>query len=424
MDLARLWVGIDWGVEFHQVCVLDAEGKSLEQRKFFHTSASLMEMVAWLTALAKGEPRSAFVAIERPHGAIVELLLQHDMSVHSLNPKQLDRFRDRHTVAGAKDDRRDAFVLADSLRTDSDAFSRLRIEDSIVVNMREMIRVDEDLRIEENGLQNRLREQLLRYFPAMLTLIADRADPFLWSLLELAHNHDDALSLSEETIAALLRKYRLRRLTVEKVRAAFQTPKLQVSQATINAASAHLQLLIPRLRLVHLQRQHCGQKIEAFLQQLACAVVPLNDGEEPRPPRLADVEILQSLPGVGRIVVATMLVEAVGPIARRDLHGIRTLGGIAPVTRRSGKQNLKVMRRACNARLRYALYHWGRTAMQRDPPTKHHYTQLRAKGHSHGRALRGVVDRLLSVAIAMLKSHTRYDPSQRQRSAKLVSLTP
>ena len=70
MDLARLWVGIDWGVEFHQVCVLDAEGKSLEQRKFFHTSASLMEMVAWLTALAKGEPRSAFVAIERPHGAI------------------------------------------------------------------------------------------------------------------------------------------------------------------------------------------------------------------------------------------------------------------------------------------------------------------------------------------------------------------
>ncbi len=35
-----------------------------------------------------------------------------------INPKQLDRMRDRFTIAGAKDDRLDAFVLADSLRTD------------------------------------------------------------------------------------------------------------------------------------------------------------------------------------------------------------------------------------------------------------------------------------------------------------------
>jgi hypothetical protein len=39
--------------------------------------------------------------------------------------KQLDRFRDRFTVAGAKDDRRDAHVMADSLRTDRHAFRRL-----------------------------------------------------------------------------------------------------------------------------------------------------------------------------------------------------------------------------------------------------------------------------------------------------------
>jgi hypothetical protein len=36
------------------------------------------------------------------------------MVVHSIHPKQLDHFRDRFTAAGAKDDRRDAHVLADS----------------------------------------------------------------------------------------------------------------------------------------------------------------------------------------------------------------------------------------------------------------------------------------------------------------------
>jgi len=50
------------------------------------------------------------VAIEVPRGAIVELLVERGFQVFAINPKQLDRFRDRHTVAGAKDDRRDAFV--------------------------------------------------------------------------------------------------------------------------------------------------------------------------------------------------------------------------------------------------------------------------------------------------------------------------
>ena len=66
-----------------------------------------------------GAPAAAIaVAIEVPHGPIVETLLERGFQTHAVNPKQLDRFRDRFTVAGAKDDRRDAHVLADSLRTD------------------------------------------------------------------------------------------------------------------------------------------------------------------------------------------------------------------------------------------------------------------------------------------------------------------
>jgi transposase len=260
MGSGKWWVGIDWGTEFHQVCVLDSEGKCLGERKFFHTSASMAEMTTWLISRANASPRLIHVAIERPHGAVVELLLQRDFAVSSINPKQLDRFRDRHTVAGAKDDRRDAFVLADSLRADTWAFSSLQIDDPTIVEIRELIRVDEDLRAEENGLQNRLREQLLRYFPAMLTLIADRADPFLWSLLELATTHDEASRISPDQITSLLKKHRLRRLTLEQVLTAFQSPKLQVSEATVSAATSHIRMLIPRLRLVHQQRDNCGKK--------------------------------------------------------------------------------------------------------------------------------------------------------------------
>ncbi|MEO8181859.1 MAG: transposase [Deltaproteobacteria bacterium] len=59
----------------------------------------------------------------------------------SIDPKQLDRFRDRHTLSGAKDDRRDAFVLADSLRTDMPAFRRARLGDPSWVQLRELSRM-------------------------------------------------------------------------------------------------------------------------------------------------------------------------------------------------------------------------------------------------------------------------------------------
>jgi transposase len=115
-----------------------------------------------------------------------------------------------------------------------------------------------------------------------------------------------------------------------------------------------------------------------------------------------DVTILRSLPGVGRIVLATLLAEASEPLRRRDYHALRTLSGVAPVTRRSGKYCIVVRRQACHMRLRSAVYHWARVATQHDQRSRHRYTELRKRGHSHGRALRSVGDRLLAVACAML----------------------
>ena len=119
------FVGIDWGSQRHQVCGLDRDRRLVGERAVDHDGASLAQLVAWLWTLAAGQPERVSVAIEVPRGAIVEGLVERGFHVFAINPKQLDRFRDRHRVAGAKDDRRDAFVLADSLRTDQPSFRRL-----------------------------------------------------------------------------------------------------------------------------------------------------------------------------------------------------------------------------------------------------------------------------------------------------------
>jgi hypothetical protein len=70
------------------------------------------------------------------------------------------------------------------------------------------------------------------------------------------------------------------------------------------------------------------------------------------------------------------------------------------------------MRRGCNPRLRHALYHMARVAMQRDAHFGQVYTALRAKGHRHGQALRTIGDRLLRILMAMLRERICYDASR------------
>jgi transposase len=175
---------------------------------------------------------------------VVETLVERGFHVYAINPKQLDRFRDRHSVAGAKDDRRDAFVLADSLRTDRDCFRRVRLDDPVVIQLRELSRVDEDLKRESNQLANRLREQLHRFYVQALKLCPAADEPWLWSLLELAPSPQAARGLRTKRVERLLREHRIRRVSAEQVLAALRAPALQVAPGVVEAATEHIGLLL------------------------------------------------------------------------------------------------------------------------------------------------------------------------------------
>lgn len=406
----KVFVGVDWATEEHQVYAMDARRGVLGERVVKHNGAALGDLAGWLQTL--GEPATVAVAIETPRGAVVELLLERGFPVFHLNPKQLDRFRDRHTVAGAKDDRRDAMVLADSLRTDTHLFHRIRPDDDEVILLRELVRADDDLAKEQNGLTNRLREQLIRYFPQVLELCSTANEPWVWDLLVAIPTPAAAAKASPKAVGTILAKNRIRRVDAEKVLTTLRQPPLRVAAGTIEAATAHIALLVPRLHLVELQRKAIEKRVKSLLEQMATEETPPGQEVEHR-----DVTVLLSLPGVGWKVSATMLVEASQALAERDYPALRALAGVAPITKQTGKNKKgKVeMRRAANNRLRNAAYHWARVATQVDPHARAHYSALRARGHSHGRALRSVADRNLRILMAMLRAHTLYDPGHPRR---------
>ncbi|ACP24349.1 putative transposase for insertion sequence NGRIS-13d [Sinorhizobium fredii NGR234] len=406
-DQKQFYAGVDWASESHHVFLTDGDGRKIGERVFRHGGEGLAELAAWLTATSGAtEAGQIQVAIEVPHGPVVETLIERGCQVHAINPKQMDRFRDRFTLAGAKDDSRDAEVMASALRTDRRCFRLLAAADPVVIELREWSRMAEDLGAERNRLTNRMREQLWRYFPALLELENDLGAEWLLDLWEAVPTPAKAARIRAATIAKLLKRNRIRRVDATHVLAVLRTPPVKVAAGTTEAASAHIATLIARIRLVNRQLKQAHQRLDTLTARL----VP-TEATEPGQRKQHDVEILASLPGVGRIVLATLLAEAFDALQRRDHAALRSLTGVAPVTKRSGKSCIVIRRQACHDRLANAMYHWARVAIQHDSRSRLKYAALRSRGHSHGRALRSVADRLLNVACAMLKTGTTFNPS-------------
>src|SRR3954453_14325498 len=248
-ETIRWFAGIDWGSAKHQACLLDGAGTVVGERAFAHGGAGLAALCDWLVSAA-GDPGSVAVAIEVPHGPGVDTLLDRGFAVYAINPKQLDRLRDRISVAGAKDDRRDARVAAAGLRTDRPLFHRVLAGDPSVIELREWSRLAEELQQERMRLANRVRQQLWRYYPQLLELADDVAAEWILELWSMAPTPAKAARLRVATIAKLLRQHRIRRVDVETALGILRQPAIKVAAGVTEAAVLHLQSLVARLRLV------------------------------------------------------------------------------------------------------------------------------------------------------------------------------
>src|SRR3954462_8376530 len=159
----------------------------------------------------------------------------------------------------------------------------------------------------------------------MPNLIAD--DP-------LAPTPAQAARLREATLARLPQEHRIRRLDAERVLGILRQPALTAAEGVTEAAVRHLRSLVARLRLANREFHQAERKLDELCTALRDkTATPKSDGP-------CDAAVLSSLPGIGPVTLATLLTEAAGPIKRRDYAALRTLSGVAPVTKRSGKSCL------------------------------------------------------------------------------------
>lgn len=320
--------------------------------------------------VSESEAFDIAVAIEVNHGPVVETLLEQGFGVYSVNPRQLDRFRDRLCVSGAKDDRRDAQVLASALRTDRSSFRLIKPQDPDVIVLRELNKTRQELVAERVRCINRFRELLWRYYPQFTEILDKEIRAWHFELWELIPCPGAVKRKRVQTVQGILERNRVKRITAEEALSTLRAEKINVSEATTQSCVRHIKMIIGRMKVIDSQIKETEDSVKQIVESMNSKLKA--EGEGP-----TDIEILSSIPGVGPVVLTAMVASAWGLVRDRDVKALRCLGGTAPVTRQSGRTKQVIMRRAVCETLANAFHVLGGVAAIYDPVSKAKYESLR-----------------------------------------------
>jgi transposase len=192
--------GIDWATADHAACVVDEAGKVRSRFSAVHDRDGIRKLVAGLRAAGAAE-----VAIERGEGILVGALLAAGLTVVVITSRQVKNLRSRYGSAGAKDDRFDAFVLADVLRTDRARLRPLVPDSPATLALRAAVRARRDLVAHRIAACNQLRAHLNASFPAGAGLFSELDSPISLAFLSRFCTQDAADLLSEDDLATWLK---------------------------------------------------------------------------------------------------------------------------------------------------------------------------------------------------------------------------
>jgi transposase len=398
--LARPTAGVDWARDDHAVSVVGADGIETARFSIPHSTAGLRQMTRRLLRIRVDE-----VGIERPDGPVVDALLQAGFTVYVIPPIQLKHLRGRYRSAGNKDDRFDAFVLADTVRTDRARLRPLERDTEQTTTLRTASRARKDLVGHRVALTNQLRAHLDSCFPGAVGLFRDLDSPISLKFLARFPSQDKADWLSPKRLAAWLRSvgYCGRKDPAELHHKLTAAPRGATGAEGEARAAVTLSLLSVLRELV--------TQIDALETRIVEQLALHPDGF-----------IFCSLPRAGHGVRASRLLTEIGDCRGRfpSPESLACLAGVAPSTRQSGKHRAVTYRWAADKQLRDALCDFAGDSRHANPWAAHLYQQAISRGHDHPHAVRILARAWAHIIWRCWQDHTGYDPTQHKA---LLTLT-
>jgi transposase len=399
---SRVTAGIDWASTEHAVAVVDAHGTQQDRFTVTHTVTGLRQLVGRLRGAGVCE-----VAIERPDGPVVDALLEAQLRVFVIAPNQIKNLRGRYGSAGNKDDGFDAFVLADTLRTDHRRLRPLTRDSEATITLRMSVRARQDLVAARVAMANQLRAHLQTTLPGAIGLFRDIDSAITLSFLTRFSSQDKVDWLSATRLGNWLRSVSYNhQANLERLWDHLEDAPRGTAGAE-GAARAQITLaLVSALTAIR------GQ-IKALDLQIAAQLA-----EHP------DSAIFTSLPRSGTVRAARLLAE-IGDARGRfpTPEALTCLAGAAPSTRQSGKVKVVTFRWAVDKQLRGAVIDFAGDSHHANPWAADLYQRARARGHDHPHAVRILARAWLHVIWKCWQDQTPYEPGKHHALQRVLNTT-
>ena len=393
-----LFVGLDWAETHHDVAVMDEGGRVVTARRVAEGLAGLTALHELLAGLV-ADPAEVVIGTETDRGLFVGALVAAGYQVYAVNPLATSRYRDRHTVSGAKSDPGDAKVLADLVRTDRHNHRPVAGDSELAEAVKVLARTHQSLVWTRRRQINQLRSLLREFYPGALAAFGTEVGSRdALAVLQLAPTPTLGRQLSRAKLAAALTRAGRQRgaqARAVQLQAALRAPQLQAPTIVADAYGAAVLALVGVITTLNLQLIQLTEQLEHHFE-----IHP-------------DAEIVRSLPGLGVVLGARVVAEfGDDPTRYANPKARKNYAGTAPITRASGKRQVVVARLARNRRLADGCYLWAFSALTASPGARAYYDRLRAAGTTHQQALRALANRLVGVLHGCLRHRTAYNELQ------------
>jgi transposase len=398
--MMTIYMGIDWSREKHDVTVMNEAGGTVLTREIAHSARGFEE----IDGIREGVGESCetcIIGIESAHTLLIDYLWARGYpELYVLPPGVIAANRSRNRQSGARDDRYDSWVIADTLRTDLVKFQPWKPGSELLQQMRVRAKYAERLTKERTRLANRLEDLLLRYYPAALQVFTSWPNQIICHFLLAYPTPEAAVALELAEFREFCRRHRYSRPKL--VPACYA--RLQAAQpAPLPGLVAGYVEEVCQLAQTFLStEQHRQDNLKQFNQLFA---------EHP------DHRIFASLPGTGSWLAPALLVKFGEDRLRfPTADALQALAGTCPVTRQSGKSRSVHFRRSCDHSFRQIAQQWARCAAAESDWAASYRHQVFMHHRSHSHADRCLANRLLAIAWKLWQTNSLYDEETHLRN--------
>ena len=397
-----LFVGVDLGRDRNVAVIINGGAQRLAKMSFPHDQGGYAYFRRRLRKLQAKHEASALLVGMEPSNYFWKLLAteleRHQLPYRLVNPYTVKKHREGDQLDRSKDDVRDAFAIADLLRTGK--FTETQLLHGAYAELRQYATLYERLRCEIVRQKNRLHSGVGQLFPELTRVFKDPSGKTARAML---YNHAVAAVICdlsvESFIAGVQADFEGQRMCVAKLRRAHGLAANSVGlQDGVQALQLMVKQELQTLAVLERQWEEARETlVDTFLA-------------------LPESHYMLSIHGLGLVSAAIILAEIGDPSHYHHGRQWIKLAGSQPMPNLSGRKTRSrtPMSRKGRPRLRTTLYFAVMRLVQLDDAFGREYLRFQQRDKNpltKMQALGALMNKLLRILWALVRKQTFYNPA-------------